>query len=231
MRFRVGNVGNCIFVNDDQWNLNSNAALCDQDLFLAGTDTTSGTIEWAMAELLHNPEKMAKAQRELQEVLGKDGIVKESDISKLPYFQAIVKETFRLHPPGPLLAPHKAETDVEICGFTVPKNSQVLVNVWAIGRDPSTWSNPNAFVPERFLGCDIDVKGRDFELIPFGAGRRICLGLPLAHRMVHLILASLLHSYAWKLDDGMKPADMDMNEKLGLTLHKVQPLRAIPIKV
>ena len=231
MRFRVGNVGNCIFVNDDQWNLNSNAALCDQDLFLAGTDTTSGTIEWAMAELLHNPEKMAKAQRELQEVLGKDGIVQESDISKLPYFQAIVKETFRLHPPGPLLAPHKAESDVEIRGFTVPKNSQVLVNVWAIGRDPSTWSNPNAFVPERFLGCDIDVKGRDFELIPFGAGRRICLGLPLAHRMVHLILASLLHSYAWKLDDGMKPADMDMNEKLGLTLHKVQPLRAIPIKV
>ena len=231
MRFRVGNVGNCIFVNDDQWNLNSNAALCDQDLFLAGTDTTSGTIEWAMAELLHNPEKMAKAQRELQEVLGKDGIVQESDISKLPYLQAIVKEAFRLHPPGPLLAPHKAESDVEIRVFTVPKNSQVLVNVWAIGRDPSTWSNPNAFVPERFLGCDIDVKGRDFELIPFGAGRRICLGLPLAHRMVHLILASLLHSYAWKLDDGMKPADMDMNEKLGLTLHKVQPLRAIPIKV
>ncbi|KAL6322108.1 hypothetical protein AAG906_005045 [Vitis piasezkii] len=216
--------------NNQEWSCNDIIHLL-MDVFVAGTDTTSETIEWAMAELLHNPETMVKAQRELQEVLGKDGIVQESDISKFPYLQAIVKETFRLHPPAPLLVPHKAETDVEICGFTVPKNSQVLINAWAIGRDPSTWSNPNAFVPERFLGCDIDVKGRDFELIPFGAGRRICLGLPLAHRMVHLILASLLHSYAWKLDDGMKPADMDMNEKLGLTLHKVQPLRAIPIKV
>ncbi|XP_059599031.1 cytochrome P450 76T24-like [Vitis vinifera] len=206
-------------------------ALYDQDLFLAGTDTTSDTIEWAMAELLHNPEKMVKAQRELQEVLGKDGIVQESDISKLPYLQAIVKETFRLHPLAPLLVPYKAETDVKICGFTVPKNSQVLINAWDIGCDPSVWSNPNAFMPERFLGCDIDVKGRDFELIPFGAGRRICLALPLAHRMVHLILVSLLHSYAWKLDDGMKPEDMDMNEKLGFTLQKAQPLRAIPIEV
>ena len=184
-----------------------------------------------MAELLQNPETMVKAQRELQEVLGKDGIVEESDISKLPYLQAIVKETFRLHPPAPLLVPHKAETDVEICGCTVPKNSQVLINAWVIGRDPSTWSNPNAFMPERFLGRDIDVKGRDFELIPFCAGRRICLGLILAHRMLHLILASLLHSYAWKLDDGMKPEDMDINEKLGFTLQKAQPLRAIPIKV
>ncbi|RVX01137.1 Cytochrome P450 76C4 [Vitis vinifera] len=142
---------------------------------------------------------MVKAQRELQEVLGKDEIVQESDISKFPYLQAIVKETFRLHPPAPLLVPHKVEIDVEICGFTVPKNSQVLINAWAIGRDPSIWSNPNAFVPER----------------------RICLGLPLAHRMVHLILASLLHSYAWKLDDGMKPEDMDMNEKLGFTLQNI----------
>ncbi|RVW41123.1 Cytochrome P450 76C4 [Vitis vinifera] len=137
------------------------------------------------------------------------------------YFSGIVKETFRLHPPAPLLVLVKAETDVEICGFTVPKNSQVLINAWAIGRDPSIWLNPNAFVLERFLGCDIDVKGRDFELIPFGAGRRICLGLPLAHRMVHLILVSLLHSYTWKLDDGMKPENMDMNEKLGFTLQNI----------
>ena len=150
----------------------------DQDLFVAGTDTPSTTVEWAMAELLCNPEKMVKAQREIREVLGNDGIVQESDISKLTYLQSIVKETFRLHPPGPLLIPHRAEIDVEICGFTIPKNSQILVNAWAIGRDPSTWSNPNAFVPERFLECDIGVKGRDFELIPFGAGRRICPALP-----------------------------------------------------
>ena len=97
-------------------------------------------------------------------------------------------------------------------------------------RSNCTWSNPNAFVPERFLGRDIDVKGRDFELIPFGVGRRICPGMPLAHRMVHLMLASLLYSHAWKLEDGMKPEDMDMDEKFGFALRKVQPLRVVPTK-
>ncbi|RVW41117.1 Geraniol 8-hydroxylase [Vitis vinifera] len=177
------------------------------------------------------PKNNGKARRELQEVLGKDGIVQESDISKLPYLQSVVKETLRLHPPGPLLLPHKAQADVEICGFTVPKNSQVLVNAWAIGRDPNTWTNPNAFVPERFQGSEIDVKGRDFEVIPFGSGRRMCPGMPLAHRMVHLMLASLLHSFDWKLEDGLKPEDMDMSEKFGITLQKAKPLRAIPIRI
>ena len=184
-----------------------------------------------MAELLRHPETIEKAQREIREVIGKGGIVQESDISKLPYLQSIVKETFRLHPAGPLLLPHKAETDVELCGFTVPKNSQVLVNAWAIGRDPSTWPNPDEFMPERFLGREIDVKGRDFELIPFGAGRRICPGMSLAHRMVHLMLASLLHSHGWKLEDGVRLENLDMSEKFGLTLQKAQPLSAIPIKV
>ena len=185
-----------------------------------------------MAELLRNPGKMEKAQNEIRGVIGNDGIVQESYILRLPYLQAIVKETFRLHPPAPLLIPHKAEIDVEICGFTVPKNSQVIVNAWAIGRDPRTWSNPNEFMPERFMECEIDVKGRDFELIPFGTGRRMCPGMQLAHRMVHLILASLLHSHGWKLeDDDVKPENMDMSEKFGLTLQKAQPLRAIPIKV
>ncbi|KAL6322527.1 hypothetical protein AAG906_009829 [Vitis piasezkii] len=177
------------------------------------------------------PKNNGKSSKELQEVLGKDGIVQESDISKLPYLQSIVKETLRLHPPAPLLLPHKAQADVEICGFTVPKNSQVLVNAWAIGRDPNTWTNPNAFVPERFQGSEIDVKGRDFEVIPFGSGRRMCPGMPLAHRMVHLMLASLLHSFDWKLEDGLKPEDMDMSEKFGITLQKAKPLLAIPIRI
>ena len=201
-----------------------------QDLFSAGTDTTSSTVEWAMAELLNNPKAMAKARSELDEVLGKGMIVEESDISKLPYLQAVVKETFRLHPPVPFLVPRKTEMESEILGYAVPKNAQVLVNVWAIGRDPMLWTNPNSFVPERFLECEIDVKGRDFQLIPFGAGRRICPGLLLGHRMVHLMLASLLHSFDWKLEDGMKPEDMDMTEKFGFTLRKAQPLQAVPIK-
>ncbi|TXG46387.1 hypothetical protein EZV62_028115 [Acer yangbiense] len=185
------------------------------DLFLAGTDTTTSTVEWAMVELLHNPEKLTKAQTELRQVLGKDGLVQEFDIAKLPYLQAIKKETLRLHPPGPFLIPHKAETEVEMCSYVVPKSAQVLVNVWAMGRDSSVWQNPTSFMPERFLESEIDVKGRDFELIPFGAGRRICPGLPLAQRMVHLMLASLLYTFDWKLAHDLKPEDMDMTEKGG----------------
>lgn len=127
---------------------------------MAGTDTTSATVEWAMAELLNNPEIMSKAQVELDQVIGKGNQVKESDIARLPYLQAVVKETFRLHPPVPLLLPRKAIADVEICGFTVPKGAQVLVNAWAIGRDSSIWDNSDKFMPERFLGSDIDVRGK-----------------------------------------------------------------------
>nr|WAU86961.1 birch protein [Betula platyphylla] len=129
------------------------------DLYVAAIDTTSSTVEWAMAELLHNPEKMAKARKELEEVFGKDGVVQESDISKSPYLQAVVKETFRLHPPAPFLVPHKAEIDVEMCGFTVPNNAQILVNVWAMGRDSSIWPNPDLFLPESFKRDPVGLGG------------------------------------------------------------------------
>ena len=202
-----------------------------QDLFAAGTDTTSSTLEWAMAELLHNPDKLLKARMELQQTIGKDKQVKESDITRLPYLQAVVKETFRLHPAVPFLLPRRVEEDTDLEGFTVPKNAQVLVNAWAIGRDPNTWENPHSFVPERFLGLNMDVKGQNFELIPFGAGRRICPGLPLAIRMLHLMLASLIHSYDWKLEDGVTPENMNMEERFGISLQKAQPLQALPIRL
>lgn len=202
-----------------------------QDLFVAGTDTTANTLEWAMAELLHNPETLLRVQAELRQTIGKDKLVKESDIARLPYLQAVVKETFRLHPAVPFLLPRKVEVDTEMCGFIVPKDAQVLVNVWAIGRDPNLWENPNLFMPERFLGSDMDVRGQNFELIPFGAGRRICPGLLLGIRMVQLMLASLIHSYDWKLEDGLTPENMNMEEKFGFTLQKAQPLRVLPIHV
>ncbi|KAL1331354.1 hypothetical protein AAHE18_12G178600 [Arachis hypogaea] len=203
-------------------------------LFVAGVDSTSITIEWAMAELLRNPEKLEKLRKELHCVLGKGEQnleqIEESHISKLPFLRAVVKETWRLHPPAPLLAPHKALEDVEITGFMIPKNAQILVNVWAMGKDSSIWEHPNEFMPERFLDSKIDIHGHDFELIPFGAGRRICPGLPLGYRSVHIALATLLNGYDWKLANGQKSKDLDMSEKFGLTLHKAQPLQAIPIK-
>lgn len=186
-------------------------------------------MEWAMAELLRNPEKLKKAQQELRETIGKGNPVQESDIPRLPYLQAIVKETFRLHPAVPFLVPRKVDSDVKLFGFTVPKNAQVLVNVWAIGRDPNNWERPNSFEPERFMGLEMDVKGFHFELIPFGGGRRICPGLPLAIRMIYMMLGSLIHGFDWKLEGGISPEKMDMEEKFGITLEKAQRLRAIPV--
>ncbi|CAH8386853.1 unnamed protein product [Eruca vesicaria subsp. sativa] len=200
------------------------------DMFAAGTDTSSSTLEWAMAELLNNPKSLARAQAEIDCVIGQNGIVQESDISYLPYLQAVVKETFRLHPAAPFLVPRKAEADVKVLGFMVPKDAQVLVNVWAIGRDPAVWENPNRFEPERFLGKETDVKGRDYELTPFGAGRRICPGLPLAVVTVSLMLASLLYFFDWKLPNGVAFEDLDMDETFGITLHKTNMLHAVPVK-
>ncbi|GLJ19776.1 hypothetical protein SUGI_0358330 [Cryptomeria japonica] len=202
------------------------------ELFIAGIETSTITIEWAMAEIIRSPEKLRRVRQELDEVIGSNRKVEESDINCLPYLHAAVKEIFRLHPSGPLLVPHKAESSCQIGGFVIPKDSQVIVNAWAIGRDPSVWDNPSEFMPERFLelpNSKIEYGGQNFELIPFSAGRRICPGLPLASRMIHFILASLLHSFEWVLPDGMKCEEMDMSDECGLSLKKAAQLNAIPI--
>ncbi|GMH29836.1 hypothetical protein Nepgr_031679 [Nepenthes gracilis] len=196
------------------------------DLFVAGTDTTSTTFEWAMTELIRNPEKLEKARAELRHIIGNGNLDKEEDIAQLPYLQAVVKETLRLHPAVAFLIPRKVSMDVHISGYTVPKGAQVLVNVWAMGREESVWEAANSFIPERFMESNIDVKGGNFELLPFGAGRRICLGMPLANRMVPYMLGSLIHSFNWKLEDGI--VHMNMDDKFGFTVMKALPLRAIP---
>ncbi|KAL4340548.1 hypothetical protein GQ457_08G027500 [Hibiscus cannabinus] len=198
------------------------------DLFTAGTETTTSTLEWAMAELLHNPKTIQEARRELQQKIGKGKMVDESDVTCLPYLQAIVNETLRLHPPVPLLIPRKAEEDIQVHNLVVPKGAQVLINVWSIGRDPNCWEEPELFRPERFIGSEVDVTGRDFGLIPFGGGRRICPGLPLAIRMLHLVLGSLIHSFHWELQHGVTPENLNMDDSYGLVLQKAQRLRVIP---
>ncbi|KAL1812600.1 hypothetical protein ACET3Z_022665 [Daucus carota] len=202
------------------------------DLFAAGTDTTSSTVEWTMAEVLRNPETvLAKAKAELDQVIGKGKIVEEADISKLTYLQCIVKETARLHPPVPFLLPRQVTEDVELSGYIIPKNSQVMVNVWAFGRDPTLWEKPLSFHPERFMDSKVDMYGHDYELIPFGAGRRKCPGLPLAMRMVPVMVGTLINCFDWKLEGGIAPGDLDMEDKFGITLAKLHPLRAVAIPV
>ncbi|TVU10501.1 hypothetical protein EJB05_44036, partial [Eragrostis curvula] len=191
------------------------------------------TVEWAMAELLLNPSCMAKARDELSQVLGAKPEVEESDIAQLKYLQAVVKETFRLHPPAPFLLPHLADATTQVRGYTVPRGARILVNVWAIGRDAQAWPEPEKFMPERFLLAEkeVDFRGRDFELLPFGAGRRMCPGMPLAVRMVHFMLASLLHGFRWSLPAHVQKNGLDMDERLGLNLSMATPLQAIATPV
>ncbi|XP_020085291.1 geraniol 8-hydroxylase-like [Ananas comosus] len=198
------------------------------DLFIGAADTTTTTIEWAMAEVLRNPRVLVKLREEVKEAF-KEGEVNESVAVKLPYLQAVVKETLRLHTPVPFLLPHKTVTTVELCGYTIPKGTRVLVNFWAIGRDRECWRDPDEFIPERFLEREVDYVGQNFEFIPFSSGRRRCPGYPLAYRMLHLMLAALMH-FDWKLPDGMEPKDVDMSEKFGVTLAMAVPLGAIPVE-
>jgi cytochrome P450 len=210
------------------------AIKCDgiQEMFLAGAETTSSTIEWAMTELLINRDCMSKVKIELNSVVGEKD-VEESDIDKLPYLQGVVKETLRLHPPIPLLVPRKAIQDTKFMGYFIPKDTQVFVNTWAIGRDPDAWDEPLDFKPERFCDCnnksyETDYKGQHYEFIPFGAGRRMCAGVPLAHRILHLVLGSLIHRFDWELDSNVTPLTMDMRDNLGITMRKFEPLLAVP---
>ncbi|KAM7265404.1 hypothetical protein ACFE04_003087 [Oxalis oulophora] len=201
------------------------------EMFTAGTDTTTSTLEWAMAELLHNPEKLSKVQAELRTAIPPNEKLEEKHMENLPYLNAVIKETLRLHPPLPFLVPHMATDSCKMLGYNIPKETQILVNVWAIGRDPKTWDAPLVFMPERFLDPDMkmDYKGHHFEFIPFGSGRRMCPAVPLASRLLPMALGSILYSFDWVLADGFKPEEMDMSERMGITLRKSVPLKAIPI--
>ncbi|XP_065856393.1 iridoid oxidase-like [Euphorbia lathyris] len=200
------------------------------EMFFGGTETTSGTIEWVLTELFRNPESMSRVKEELNRVVGLQRKVEESDIDHLPYLQAVIKESMRLHPVVPLLVPRNVLEDTNFMGYVLHKDTQVHVNVWAIGRDPEAWDDPLSFKPERFLGSNIQYRGQNFELLPFGSGRRICVGYPLAHQITHLTIASLLHCFDWEIESKSIAEAMDINERLGLTVRKLIPLKAIPKK-
>lgn len=187
-----------------------------------------------MAELLRHPPVMSKVRAELRDVLGPKPHPDESDIARLPYLRAVVMESMRLHPPSPMLMPHEAMADgAEIAGFPVARGTKVIINLWAIMRDPEVWPEPTEFRPERFEGGDRqDFRGRDpLEFMPFGAGRRACPGTPMATRVVTLVLASMLHAFEWRLPQGMKPADVDVRDRFGTSLNMVTPLKAVPVRV
>ncbi|KAK8926090.1 Cytochrome P450 98A2 [Platanthera zijinensis] len=197
------------------------------DMITAGMDTTVISVEWAMAELVKNPRVQKKAQEELDRVIGTDRVMTESDFPNLPYLQCVVKESFRLHPPTPLMLPHKAAANVKIGGYDVPKGSNIHVNVWAIARDPELWENPLEYRPERFEEENIDIRGHDFRVLPFGAGRRVCPGAQLGINLVQSMLGHLLHHFEWSVPDGMRADEVDMVENPGMVSFMRTPLRAV----
>ncbi|KAJ9140240.1 hypothetical protein P3X46_030912 [Hevea brasiliensis] len=197
------------------------------DMFAAGTDTTFITLDWTMTELIMNPRVMEKAQAEIRSIVGERKVVQESDLLQFHYMKAVIKEIFRLHPPVPVLVPRESLEDVVIDGYDIPAKTRIYVNVWAMGRDPEQWENPETFQPERFMGSSIDFKGQGFELIPFGAGRRSCPAITFATATVELALAQLLHSFDWELPPGIKAGDIDNTEAFGISMHRIVPLHVI----
>ncbi|XWS28890.1 hypothetical protein CRYUN_Cryun25bG0110600 [Craigia yunnanensis] len=210
------------------------------DFLTAATDTTAGGIEWALAELMNHPKVLEKARQEIEKVVGTNRIVQESDTANLPYIQAVIKETLRLHPPIPVVSRKSVEA-CKINGYDIPANAIVFVNVWSIGRDPEYWKDPLEFRPERFLprnGTDeaslIDVKGQHFQLLPFGSGRRGCLGISLAMQELHTAVAATIQCFDFKVvtPDGVKSSGenvVDMTERNGLTAPRAHDLVCIPV--
>ncbi|XP_047320871.1 flavonoid 3'-monooxygenase-like [Impatiens glandulifera] len=203
-----------------------------QDLFTAGTDTSASTTEWAIAELFRHPKVMAQLQLEMDTVVGRNRLVSEADLPQLPYLQAVIKEVFRMHPSTPLSLLRMAAEECEIDGYIILKGSTLLMNVWDILRDPKSWADPLEFKPERFLlggeKPNADIRGNDFKVIPFGAGRRICAGMSLGLRMVQILTASLVHAFDWGLPNGLLAEKLNMDEAYGLTLQRASPLVVHP---
>ncbi|XP_052111378.1 cytochrome P450 71D9 isoform X2 [Arachis duranensis] len=199
------------------------------DIFGGGSETSAHTIDWAMTEMIRDPGVMEKAQAEIRELFNRIGKVDETLINELKYLKSVVKETLRLHPPAPLLLPRECGEACEINGYYIPYKSKVIVNAWAIGRDPKNWSEPEKFYPERFIDSDIDYKGNNFEFVPFGAGRRTCPGSTLGLLNVELALAYLLYHFDWKLPSGMKHEELDMSEAFGVAVRRKKDLQLVPI--
>ncbi|GMN69084.1 hypothetical protein TIFTF001_038131 [Ficus carica] len=198
-----------------------------QDMFAGGIETSSTTMEWLMAELLQHPRVMKKAQEETRRVVGKKAKVDMNDVNQMDYLKNVVKEAMRLHPPIALLVPRETTARVQLGGYDIPAKTRVLINAWAIHRDPDFWERPEEFNPERFENNPIDFNSQDFKFIPLGFGRRRCPGLAFGSANIEYLIANLLYWFDWKLPNDAE--NMDMTEAYGLSVFKKFPIHVIPV--
>lgn len=194
------------------------------DMFGGGTGTSASAMEWGMSELMRNPRVMKKLQGQIREAFKGKAVVTEADLqeSNLQYLKMVIKEALRLHPPAPLLVPRESIDQCELEGYTVPAKSRVIINAWAIGRDPKYWEAPEEFRPERFEDSTVDFTGSSYEFLPFGAGRRMCPGFNYGLASMELALVGLLYHFDWSLPEGV--AEVDMEEAPGLGVRRRTPL-------
>ncbi|XP_074265712.1 cytochrome P450 71A22-like [Silene latifolia] len=197
------------------------------DMFSGGTDTSYTAIEWAMSEVLRHPNILKQLQEEVRNITKGKQDINEHDLAEMKYLKAVIKETLRLHPPDPLLVFRESTQDVNIHGYDIEARTQVIVNAWAIHRDPVSWNDPNKFDPKRFVMDPMDFRGQDFKFIPFGAGRRSCPGVSFATVSMELVLATLVKAFDWKLPAEAEPESLDMTERNGIIIHKRHPLLAV----
>lgn len=198
-------------------------SLCTEFL-TGGTDTTVTALEWAMANLVIHKDIQAMLYSEIEQVVGKRP-VEEEDLVKMPYLQAIIKETLRLHPPGHFTLPHAVTKPCKLAGYDIPANATVIVHLASLSRDSKIWNDPLKFKPERFFANEIDITGsKQVTMIPFSAGRRICPGADLALMHADLILARMIQAFEWS---NPNPGEvMDMSEKQNFTIVMNTSLRA-----
>ncbi|XP_055818326.1 cytochrome P450 71AU50-like [Solanum dulcamara] len=197
------------------------------DMLMASMDTSATSVEWILTELLRHPHVMKKLQKELEQIVGLDRMVEESDLENLTYLDMVIKEALRLHSAAPLLI-HESIEDCVVDDFFVQKGSRIIVNVYAAQRDPKAWPEPDKFLPERFVESSVDLRGHDFQLLPFGSGRRSCPGMQLGIIIVRLVVAQLVHCFDWELPNGMNPSELDMSEQFGVVTCRAKHLMAIP---
>lgn len=204
-----------------------------QVFLIAGSDSSPVTLEWALSNLLNHPSTLEKLREEIDSCVGQERLMDEEDVSKLPYLKCVILESLRLYPAAPLLVPHHSSAGCNVARYDVPANTMVIVNAWAIHRDPNIWTDsPDQFKPERFMRDSMGGGEVNPLILPFGLGRRACPGAPLAKKLIGLTLGMLIQCFDWRRVD---EADIDMDESEGLSMPKLKPLEAMcrerPIRI